>query len=287
MQNRSSLFSCLAVRGLAGNAHSLMRKQLLHALGALTILLLPSCVVYMPMQCAAPQITAKNQSEVTVSSYLNGRFDIAGTYSPVQHLLVRAAYSGLSADTVRNNEYYCGQQYDLGLGTYWRMGDKGLVGALGGFGKAQTQTAYSSSGFLSRVTQSRYDLRYNKLFGEIYGTFQANNFFSTGGACRVTQLNFSTLTYDNKPMELKAMTRIEPMGFVRLRVGKGSFEDRAVQFQVAIGASSTAGYNENDRNVILPDGVYNLKQSRYYTTVGVTLFPHCLFRKPQPTSVGH
>lgn len=284
MRSLYPLFTYLVVLALVCNFYSLARKQPLIILGTLAILLLPGCVVYMPMQCAAPQITAKNQSEVTVSSYLNGRFDIAGTYSPLRHLLVRATYSGLSADTVRKNEYYCGEQYDLGVGTYWYLGDKWLVGALGGFGRAQTQTAYTSGGFLSRVTQSRFDLHYHKQFGEIYGIFQSSNFFSAGAACRVTSLNFSDLTYNKNPVELSNMTRIEPMGFVRFRVGKGPFENRAVQFQVAMGSSNTAGYNQNDRSVILPDGVYALKQSRYYTTIGVTLFPHCLFRKPQPNS---
>jgi hypothetical protein len=39
-------------------------------------LFLTSCVVYMPMQCAAPQITDAKQAEITGSSYLNGRVEV-------------------------------------------------------------------------------------------------------------------------------------------------------------------------------------------------------------------
>ncbi len=281
MQNCYSHFRRLASSAFISNVDGLMHKRLLLVLSYALGMLLPSCVVYMPMQCAAPQITDKNQVEITGSTFLNGRFDIASTYSPVKHLLVRAAYSAVSNDTTGTEDYSCGKQYDLGLGTYWRVGDKWLVGALGGFGTAQSQVAYTSSGFLSRVSQSKYDLHYNKRFGEIYGTFQANNLFSTGAAFRVTQANFTRLTFDYQPVELTSMTRIEPMGFVRLRVGKGSFEERPVQFQVAMGTSSTAGFNERDVNSYghLPEGVYALKRDRYYTTISVTLFPHCLFRK--------
>ena len=39
---------------------------------------LTGCVVYMPMQCAAPQLTDKKQGEITASTYLNDRYDFAG-----------------------------------------------------------------------------------------------------------------------------------------------------------------------------------------------------------------
>ena len=288
MQNCHPRFLCLASPAFMDTVYRLMRKQLLLVLSAAMGMLLPSCVVYMPMQCAAPQITDKNQVEVTGSSFLNGRFDVAGTYSPVNHLLVRAAYSAACSDTAGKKDYSRGDQYDLGVGTYWRVGNKWLVGALGGFGTAQSQVAYTSGGFLSRVSQSKYDLHYNKHFGEIYGTYRASNLFSTGVAFRVTQVNFTRLTLDHQPVELTGMTRMEPMGFVRLRVGKGSFEERPVQFQVAIGASGTAGFNEKDVSSYghLPEGVYALKQTRNYATISVTLFPHCLFRKPPPGNSG-
>ncbi|GAB3855399.1 hypothetical protein GCM10028822_26210 [Hymenobacter terrigena] len=245
-------------------------------------LLLPSCVVYMPMQCAAPQITDKKQGEATISTYLNGRADIAATYSPVRHLLVRAAYSTLR-DNSHDSTYYRGHQYDLGVGTYWRLGDEWLVGALGGFGQAQGAAAYTKTDFLfGYPTRYEFDMRYNKVFGEAYGIFQATNAFSFGAAYRVTQVNFTRLTNLGAPVDLSRMTRSEPMVFIRVRLGDGPTEDRPVQLQAAWGISDTFGYNPKDTNATYAPGVSDLKQGRGYTTIGITVFPHCLFRKAQP-----
>lgn len=263
-----------------------MDRRLFVTLGAVLSQLLASCVVYMPMQCAAPQITDKKQAEVTGSSYLNGRVEAAGTYSPLRHLLVRAAYSTLRSNS-KDTTYYHGHQYDLGVGTYWHLGDSWLVGAIGGVGQAQSEAAYSTGGFIfGHPTPHQYTAHSNKLFGEVYGTFQASNAFSMGAAYRVTQVNFTTLTDYRIPVELTSMTRSEPMFFVRVRVGSGPVEDRPVHFQLALGMSSTFGYNENDPNTSYPDGVRDLKQGRGYTTLGITVFPHCFFRKAQPGSEG-
>ncbi|WP_201987188.1 hypothetical protein [Hymenobacter rubidus] len=240
----------------------------------------------MPMQCAAPQITDKNQGEVTASSYFNGRYDLAGTYSPVNHLLVRAAYSNLRGNG-KDTTYYRGHQYDLGVGTYWRLGDECLLGGLGGFGQAQSAAGYSDGGFFfGRPTRHEFDARYNKVFGEVYGTFQTSETVSFGVAYRVTQVNFTTLTDLGTAVDLPRMTRSEPMAFFRVRLGDGPTEDRPVQLQAAWGLSDTFGYNAKATNVIYPPGVVDLKQSRSYATLGITLFPHCLFRKAQPDSGG-
>ncbi|MBF9223111.1 hypothetical protein [Hymenobacter ruricola] len=252
-----------------------MNQRLLILLGIGLILLLPSCVVYMPIQCAAPQITDKKQGEVTLSTYLNGRADIAGTYSPVRHLLVRAAFSNLR-DNSKDSTYYRGHQYDLGLGTYWQPHPRLLVGALGGFGQAQSMAGFSRAGFFFPSTRYEYDARYNKVYGEAYGTFQASNAVSLGLAYRVTQVNFTTLTNRGTPVDLRGMTRGEPMVYFRVRLGDGPPESRPVQLQAAWGSSSTFGYYEN---ATYAEGVRDLKQTRGYTTIGITLFPHCLFGK--------
>lgn len=247
-------------------------------------LFLTSCVVYMPMQCAAPQITDKNQGEFTISTYLNGRADVAASYSPVRHLLVRGAYSNLRDDS-RDSTYYRGHQYDLDVGTYWRLGDQWLVGALGGIGQAQSTAAYSKGGLLfGYPTKYEFDTRYNKLFGEAYGVLQATDALSFGAAYRVTQVNFTHLTNLGAPVDLISMTRSEPMVFMRVRLGDGRTQDRPVQLQAGWGTSSTFGYNEKDPNQAYAPGVRDLKQNRGYATIGITVFPHCLFRKAQPDS---
>ena len=52
--------------------------------------------------------------------------------------------------------------------------------------------------------------------------------------------------------------------------------------------SSTFGYDENDSNIPYPTGVRDLKQGRGgYTTLSITVFPHCFLRKAQPGSEGN
>ncbi|MDB5269496.1 MAG: hypothetical protein JWP58_2536 [Hymenobacter sp.] len=266
-----------------------MHQRLFVFLSTCLSLSLTSCVVYMPMQCAAPQITDKKQGELTLSTYLNGRADIAGTYSPVPHLLVRAAYSNLRDDPKpKDSTYYRGHQYDVSVGTYWRLGNQWLVGALGGFGQAQSAAAYTRTGFIfGSPTRYEFDTRYNKVFGEVYGTLRATDALSFGAAYRVTQVNYTHLTNLGAPVDLSGMTRSEPMVFVRVRLGNGPTEDRPVQLQAAWGTSATFGYNEKDPNPNSDPGVRDLKQNRGYATIGIAVFPHCLFRKAQPLPAGN
>ncbi|GAA3981843.1 hypothetical protein GCM10022407_28840 [Hymenobacter antarcticus] len=247
------------------------------------------CVVYQPTQCAAPQITGSRQSEITASTYLNSRYELSGTYSPLPHLLVRASTGSLRNDSrdTRDSTYYRGHHYDFGLGTYWRLGSRWVVGGLGGFGQARNEAAYSIGGFiLSYPTRYEFDARYNKLFGEVYGIFQTGDVISLGAAYRITQVRFTTLTDQRTPVDLSSMTRSEPMLFMRVRLGNGPFEDRPVQLQAAWGTSATFGYDERNSQTIYAPGVRELKQGRGYTTVGITIFPHCLFRKVQPGGNG-
>jgi hypothetical protein len=266
----------------------MMNLRLLFLLGAALCLLLPGCVVYMPMQCAAPQITDKQQGETTASTYLNGRVDFAGNYSPVRHLLVRAAYSNLRDDSRDRTDstYYRGRQYEFGAGTYWPLSDQWLVGGLGGFGQARSNAAFSRVSILFPASRYEYDARYNKVFGEVYSTFQASEAVSFGVAYRVTQVNFTSLTNRAVPVDLSRMTRSEPMVYFRVRLGDGPTENRPVQLQAAWGTSATFGHDGKDANTTFASGVRDLTQSRGYTTIGLTIFPHCLFRKAQPTREG-
>lgn len=259
-----------------------MRRPLLVLLAGSAAYWLTGCVVYMPMQCAAPQINDRNQAEITGSSYLNGRVEVAGTYSPVRHLLVRAAYSKLGNDP-RDSTYYRGHQYSLGVGTYWPLGTQWVVGGLGGFGQAYSEAGFSNGGSLLGFGQPvRHDVRarHNNVFGEVYGTFQASEAISLGAAYRVTQVNFTALTDRDAPVALGAMTRSEPMLFVRVRPGSGPANTRPVQLQLAWGSSGTFGYNASrDESPLSSVGV--LKQGRGYTTFGVSVFLHCLFPAAQ------
>ena len=116
-----------------------MNKPLLFPLALLLGQLLAGCAVYMPIQCAAPQITDQYQAEISGSTYLNGRYELAGTYSPVRHLLVRAAYSNLPDRT--DSTYYRGQQYELAAGTcHWARSGWWVGWAASGRRKARPAT---------------------------------------------------------------------------------------------------------------------------------------------------
>jgi hypothetical protein len=259
-----------------------MKRSLVLLLGWLGSAL-GGCVVYMPMQCAAPQITDKNQGELTASTYLNGRVEAAGTFSPAPHVLVRATYSSLgdqSQNPTQDSTYYRGHQYDVSVGTYWPLGTKWLVGGLGGFGQARSEAAYSrGGGIFSYPVRHEFDARYRKLFGEAYSTFQASKAFSLGAAYRITQVHFTSLTDQGTPVDLRSMNRGESMFFMRFRLGNGPTEDRPVQLQAAWGTSVTFGYDKNASNATYDPRARDLLQDRGYTTIGITLFPHCLFKR--------
>ena len=260
-----------------------MRKPLYALFACGFTQFLAGCVVYMPVQCAAPQITDRQQGEVTASTYLNGRVEVAGSYSPVRHLLVHAAYSNLT-DNARDSVYYRGHQYDVGVGTYWQLSPRWLVGGLGGVGQAHSEAGFSNGGSLlgfGRPVRHELEARYNKVYGEAYGAFQASPTFSLGAAYRVTHVSFTALSDQRAPVDLSRMTRSEPMFFVRVRLGDGPTNTRPVQLQLAWGSSSTFGYDRAKDDMAL-GSVAALKQGRGYTTLGISLFPHCLFQKAQP-----
>ena len=254
-----------------------MRKLLFFSLAGGLAQLFGGCAVYMPIQGAAPQITDQKQAELTASSYLNGRFEVAGAYSPVRHLLVRAAYSKLSdKTTAQDSTLYRGNQYELGAGAYFPLGPNWLVGGLGGFGQAHSEAVYWAGGSLlgfGRPVRYEYNARYNKVFGEFYGIFQASNAISLGAAYRITQVNFTVLTDAGRPVDFAEMARSEPVVFMRVRLGSGPAATRPAHVQLAWGGSATFGY---DPKVAPLSSSGQLRQTRNYLTLGVSLFPHCL-----------
>ncbi|HEX8657171.1 MAG TPA: hypothetical protein VF690_06545 [Hymenobacter sp.] len=234
----------------------------------------------MPIQCAAPQIKNNQEAELTGSTYLNGRYEVAATYSPVRHLLVRAAYSSLPTGGGDTANYYRGRQYELAAGTYWPLGANFLVGGLGGFGQVRSQAKYKNDGgiiFFGSPVRHVFDAHYNKLFGEVYGSFQASETISFGAAYRVTQVHFTSLTDVGVPVALRNMTRSEPMLFFRTRIGRGPADSRPFQLQMTWGTSDTFGYRLGDNSA--SGSLNQLQKSRNYLTIGATLFPHCLIRQ--------
>jgi hypothetical protein len=247
-----------------------------------SLLALSSCSVYVPMQGAAPEIRAKGELEITGSWALSDRVDFGATYSPVSHLLVRAAASFKGSDSRSGQDsasYAKNNQYELAVGTYWPLGAHWLVGGLAGFGQAHAQARYLDDGatILTFRDPIRHQLngKYSKYSGEVYATYQPSPLVSLGLAYRVVQLRLTNIIDLGVPVAAAPILRQEPMFFFRLRP---EFAQRSLQFQLALGASNAFGYDRRTANDEA-DPARQFKLGRSYTSVGVAFYPHLLWQK--------
>jgi hypothetical protein len=232
---------------------------------------LGGCAVYRPMQCAAPALYEKGQVEVAGSAYFNSRLHGAVNYSPVRHLLVRAAFDG-KGDS-RDSAYTRIWQYELAAGTYWPLGDQVVLGSLAGGGQAHSQVRYRPIETAYPV-QYQYDAHYNKLFGELYGTWQIGPTLQFGAAYRLTQVRFTSLTNLGQPLSLTAMLRGEPMFFLRSTFGFRPNGERLAYVQAGVGGSALL--RAGPAQTIGPES--NLLDSNTYFTIGLGFFPSALWR---------
>lgn len=254
-----------------------------YAILGLGALLLGGCSVYTPMLGAAPEIRAKGELEATAAWSLSNRFDVGATYSPVPHLLVRAAASTKGADRSRvandSSSYSQVNQYELAVGTYWPLGEHWLVGGLAGFGQAHAEARYTDDGTV-RLFSFRdpaphlFDAIYGKYSAEAYATWQPTPTLSLGVSYRVVQVRLTDATDFGVPVQAAPILRSEPMFFLRVRPGRSEL----FQLQLATGGSTTFGYNEltaDDRT----DPARQFKLGRSYLSVGVAFYPHVLWQK--------
>lgn len=254
-----------------------------YALLGLGGLLLSGCSVYTPMLGAAPEIRGKGELEATAGWSLTNRFDVGATYSPVRHVLVRAAASTKGGDRSAaagdSSNYSQNNQYELAVGTYWPLGAHWLVGGLAGFGQAHSQAryAYDGSTLLSfrEPARHQFDAIYSKYFGEAYATWQPTPTLSLGLAYRVVQVRLTDVTDFGAPVQAAPILRFEPMLFCRVRPW---FTNDLLQVQFAAGGSGTFGYNERTA-ADYTDPARQFKLSRSYVSVGLAFYPHLLWQK--------
>ena len=241
------------------------------AASLLAVASLGSCAVYRPMQCAAPALYDKGQVELAGSAYFNKRLNGAVNYSPVRHLLVRVAIDG-KADA-DDSTYARSRQYELAAGTYWQLGEQVVLGALAGAGQARSQVRYRPIE-TSFPIQYEYDARYNKLFGEAYGTWQIAPSMQLGVAYRLTQVHFTSLTNLGQPLRLTSMLRGEPMLFLRGTFGFRPGGERLAYVQAGVGGSALL--RAWPGQVSGPES--NLLESNAYVSIGLGFFPSRLWR---------
>jgi hypothetical protein len=242
--------------------------------------LLGSCTVYVPMQGAAPEIRAKGEAEIAGSWSFTNRLDASATYSPLNHLLVRAATSAKGGrPNLSDSNYLQNNQYELNLGTYWPLGEHWLVGGLAGFGQAHSQARYVDDGRVKlfsgvQAVDHQFDAIYAKYSGEVYVSWQPSELVSLGFSYRLVQLRLTDVTDVGLPVAAGPILRSEPMFFVRFRP---VFQEGVIQFQAAVGSSQAFPYQS-----VVPSGqddpARQFTLGRGYASVGVAFYPHLLWR---------
>lgn len=249
------------------------------------------CAVYVPMQCAAPDIRQKGEAEVALSWSLTNRYELGATYSPANHLLVRAATSAKIsppdfADTTAT--YAQNNQYELAIGTYWPLGARGVAGGLVGFGQAHAEAQYVEDGntflrFGNRsLFQHRFDAIYAKYSGEAYIIGSAGNYVNLGLAYRFVHLRLTDVTDRGIIVNSAPIARSEPMLFVRILPGG---LQRGLQLQVACGVSIPHHYDSRAATN-QPDPARQFKLPRTYLSLGLSLYPHVFWRRKQTIQAG-
>jgi len=248
-----------------------MLPTLLRVVSAAFLLsLASSCSVYAPLQAGAPMLRDKGQAEIVGSAYLSGRLEGSAAYSPVRHLLVRAA-GGLRSDK-GSDTYFRLRQLEVGAGTYWPLGQRWLVGGLVGYGFGQGTRGFTRTPYLlGRDTAEtyRYATRFGKPFGDVFVAYEDGP-VTMGIAYRLSQVRFSTLTNNGLPIDLRRMTRNEPMLFMRFGSKQGVLQ--WAQLQVALSASWSDDLKRNSAPVgpLLND----VKEGRLFTSIGIVVYPH-------------
>ncbi|GAB3831577.1 hypothetical protein [Hymenobacter jeollabukensis] len=255
--------------------------QLLLRLSGLTLLTLPvGCTIYTPLQPPAPVIQRQHEAEISGGMRLSGHVEAAVAYSPLPHVLLRAAAGGnplvhMSPDTVR----FRVRQREVAAGTYWLVNPQWLVGGLGGVGWGEGThwyTRHSAPGLLNFRPDSlwsyRYEARYRRTFGEVYVHRLGGELFSFGGAYRLNAVRFTRFTNDGVATGFQRTWRHEPQIFVRYG---GQRRERGgwLAFQLSSGLSWDARYRKpagraGNRDAVEP------RQGGLYTTFSVILRPH-------------
>lgn len=230
-------------------------------------MVLTSCSIYAPLQPAAPFIRQRGETEVTASSYLSGRVEGSAAYSPLKHVVVRAA-GGLKTNGT-DSLYYRIRQLEAGIGTYRRLGDDWLLGAMVGYGLGKGGARYYDDfekALPDSVPLRLYRYSFRKPYVEAYVSHQSR-WTVVGASCRFSQVRFASFTDRGQPAPLRRMSRLEPSVFLRLG---GADVLPWLQGQVVLSLSMAAGGRTHS-----PDkAVYAMKMEPAFTSFGLVIYPH-------------
>lgn len=169
------------------------------------VLLLAGCGVYVPMRPAMPLVSIQNPVELHASVQYDGHVEAMGAYTPLPHVLV----TGATAIAVKLGEqnYLVNRQAEIGIGTYWKLGDKWLLNGIGGAGTAYGERKDFNSGYNRG--------NYQKLFGQVGLAYQKHA-SAIGITYRLGQLYYRNIQHnDGEPILSFWDMRHEPSLFYR------------------------------------------------------------------------
>jgi len=244
---------------------------IIRGFGLASTCLLASCSIYTPLQPSAPLLRDKGQAEVVGSVFLAKRLEGSVTYSPVRHVLVRAAGGLRPAKVDSTRRYFRLRQFEASAGTYWPLSEQWLVGGLGGYGRGSSSRRFNEGDFESvadTVTHYHYETRFHKLFGEVFAAYEGER-TTMGVTYRLSQVQFPRLTNNGMSINLRRMTRSEPMFFVRYSDREGLFP--WAQLQLAVSLSWSADYS---KKVLYERPIKDLKEPQLLTSLGLVIYPH-------------
>ncbi|MCB2379904.1 hypothetical protein LGH70_20070 [Hymenobacter sp. BT635] len=256
---------------------------------SLTLLLLGSCTVYVPMQPTVSTVSCQGQLELAGSMQANSRLEGTAVYSPLPHTLVMAA--GSFRPKIGDTTFSATRQWEAGLGSYAHLGSGWLLTGMAGYGRATTSKAIPgvAIGIYGGGT-SVYDARYRKLFGQLSLAHEARR-QSFGVVYRLARVSYDQLDYrfglDNTAavvaIPMKSAFRHEGLSFYRV----GLDPRNRWQLQATLGLSvaqqpervvTPVGPNRNDGYTEQNEAK---KASRpvLMTSLGVVFRPQFLSRK--------
>ena len=127
------------------------------------LVVLTGCTIYTPLQPPAPDIRAKGQLEATGGMRLSMHAEGAATYSPLNHLMLRVAGGCTPLPAGTQGSRFATAQLEGGLGTYWPLGQRWLVGGFAGSGLGRSRLQFPYS-----VDLENYRARIRRHYGEAY-----------------------------------------------------------------------------------------------------------------------
>ncbi|MBD2715887.1 hypothetical protein KBK19_12655 [Microvirga sp. STR05] len=221
------------------------------------------------MQPHMPMLRGAGQAEVQATWLPASRFDAGTAYSPLRYMVLTAVGS-LRPRGGYDTTYFYSRQYEVGVGTYLPATDRLLLSGLLGGGHAVGERGFREPDLFFNPTDevAVYRARYYKLFGQLGVAYEWDRVM-LGATYRLTNVTFTTLTYNGQPLPIQQMLRGEPMLFLRSNDRKSQRPGWA-QLQMTLGVSaglsqqvSSRGYNDE-----------RIRNSAFTAGVGVVFYPH-------------